>query len=57
MPTSLFEGKEYLCEVCNGSGEGQMDGTICYACKGTGVEGTEEEIENDEYDDDEDTFI
>ena len=25
-----------LCPVCNGSGEGQYEGTTCHACKGTG---------------------
>ena len=27
-----------LCGVCSGSGEGQYDGSRCYACHGTGVE-------------------
>ena len=26
------------CTACSGSGEGQYDGTRCYACHGTGVE-------------------
>ena len=25
-----------LCPRCNGSGEGQHDGTTCFSCKGTG---------------------
>ena len=39
-------GFEYLgddpdsgyCTTCSGSGEGQYDGTRCWACKGSGVE-------------------
>ncbi len=27
-----------LCAQCNGSGEGQHDGTSCFTCKGTGTE-------------------
>lgn len=27
-----------LCGSCNGSGEGQHEGTTCYRCKGRGVE-------------------
>ena len=26
----------YLCPTCNGSGEGQYEGTRCWACKGSG---------------------
>jgi len=25
-----------ICPACNGSGEGQHDGTTCYSCKGAG---------------------
>lgn len=32
------ELKSYLCRKCNGSGEGYYDGTVCDACKGSGVE-------------------
>ena len=28
---------ERNCGWCNGSGEGQADGTTCYQCKGSGV--------------------
>lgn len=31
-----------LCSSCNGSGEGQYDGTRCMFCKGTGTSVTEE---------------
>lgn len=27
-----------ICMGCNGSGEGQYDGTTCWHCKGKGVE-------------------
>ncbi len=27
-----------ICSRCNGSGEGQYDGTTCGSCKGAGVE-------------------
>lgn len=27
-----------ICINCNGSGEGQYDGTTCWSCKGKGVE-------------------
>ena len=26
-----------ICPVCDGSGEGQNEGTTCYKCKGQGV--------------------
>jgi len=42
--------EEGICPRCNGSGEGQYDGTRCYACKGSGVERSEED-EADEYED------
>lgn len=29
--------QESLCTACNGSGEGQYDGTRCGTCKGKGV--------------------
>ena len=29
------QGEGY-CQMCNGSGEGQFDGSICPACKGKG---------------------
>lgn len=32
------EAEDYLCASCNGSGEGQYDGTRCSTCHGTGVE-------------------
>ncbi len=28
---------ENLCQACNGTGEGQVDGSRCYTCKGSGV--------------------
>ncbi len=31
-----FDDEPGLCPWCNGSGEGQHDGTICTHCKGTG---------------------
>jgi hypothetical protein len=30
--------EEPLCSACNGTGEGQYDGSRCYSCKGSGVE-------------------
>ena len=30
--------EEYLCWLCNGSGEGRYDGSICTWCNGSGVE-------------------
>lgn len=30
------EMEQGCCSVCNGSGEGQFEGTRCYSCKGTG---------------------
>ena len=32
------EYEQVLCAACNGSGEGQYDGTRCSFCKGTGSE-------------------
>lgn len=29
---------EHICSACNGSGEGQYDGTRCMMCKGSGTE-------------------
>ena len=26
-----------LCPTCNGTGEGQVDGSHCHSCKGSGV--------------------
>lgn len=37
-PEESEEPKNYLCRKCNGSGEGYYDGTVCDACKGSGVE-------------------
>jgi len=31
-----------LCDICNGSGEGLTDGSICFKCKGKGVPNIEE---------------
>lgn len=27
-----------ICSTCQGSGEGQHEGTTCYSCKGSGTE-------------------
>lgn len=32
------EPEDEICPVCNGSGEGQYDGTTCRSCKGSGIE-------------------
>lgn len=37
-----------LCAACNGSGEGQYDGTRCYHCKGKGCHPSEREISRGE---------
>ena len=38
MQDEREENDEYLCAQCNGSGEGQYDGTTCWRCKGRGTE-------------------
>ena len=40
MQEEREENDEYLCAQCNGSGEGQYDGTTCWRCKGRGTEQT-----------------
>jgi DnaJ-class molecular chaperone len=35
-----------ICSACNGSGEGQHDGTRCYKCHGRGVEPVEHDDGN-----------
>ena len=30
--------EDSICSACNGSGEGQFDGTTCSHCRGSGVE-------------------
>lgn len=35
-----------ICSVCNGSGEGQYDGTRCPHCRGSGVEPCATDPEN-----------
>ena len=32
------EMEQGCCAVCNGSGEGQFEGSRCYSCKGTGTD-------------------
>jgi hypothetical protein len=32
------DGEEGYCPTCSGSGEGQYDGTRCWACKGKGFQ-------------------
>lgn len=32
-----YETKESVCEYCNGSGEGDVDGNICSYCNGMGT--------------------
>ncbi len=36
-----------ICEQCNGSGEGQYDGTRCGKCRGRGTE--RRDVDPDEY--------
>ena len=31
-----MEEETEICQSCNGSGEGQWDGSICHACGGEG---------------------
>lgn len=40
------EIEDLICPHCNGSGEGQFDGTHCISCKGSGVEQFEFEDES-----------
>ena len=35
--THRHEDDESICPGCNGSGEGQYDGTTCSSCGGSGV--------------------
>lgn len=46
------EDNESICPGCNGSGEGQYDGTTCSTCGGSGVvyEGDDGEPDFDEPD-------
>lgn len=46
------EDDESICTACNGSGEGQYDGTTCSTCDGSGVvyEGEDDEPDFDEPD-------
>lgn len=32
-----YDEEDYLCSICNGSGEGRTDMSRCYCCKGSGV--------------------
>ena len=38
--------KDNICQSCNGTGEGQVDGSRCYTCKGWGVSYDREEEES-----------
>ena len=42
------EPEPELCRACDGSGEGMHDGTRCQTCRGSGVEPTQEEIDEQE---------
>lgn len=46
--------KEIICPNCNGSGEGQYDGTRCTECKGRGTQLIETDLDDsdDPYDSD-----
>ena len=35
-----------ICWCCNGSGEGQADGTWCRVCRGSGEVPTEEDLDD-----------
>lgn len=39
--------EEEICSACSGSGEGMYDGSVCYKCKGTGVEPIEMDVDYD----------
>ena len=43
-----------VCEICNGSGEGMTDGSVCYSCGGTGsasdYDDTDQDFEDDSFD-------
>ena len=45
------EPEDEICPVCNGSGEGQYDGTTCRSCKGSGIEKHHDEEDFNEPDD------
>src|SRR5271157_1388221 len=47
VPEDEDEG-EQLCSSCNGTGEGQYDGSRCYSCKGWGVIRHREEEDPDD---------
>jgi len=38
--------KDKYCPACNGTGEGQVDGSRCYTCKGWGIAYDSEEEED-----------
>ena len=39
----LYNDDDELCQNCNGSGEGQYDGSRCWVCKGSGVDNSNSE--------------
>jgi len=39
-----------LCLACSGTGEGQHDGALCHACKGSGNYCTERDYDAPEFD-------
>jgi RecJ-like exonuclease len=46
--------EDLICSDCNGSGEGQYDGTICHTCHGGGTLKERiiaDTLEHDEFDD------
>ncbi len=34
---NLEDDGDILCRYCDGTGEGQTDGSRCYACRGKGI--------------------
>lgn len=56
-PKEVFDDTDYICTVCNGSGEGQYDGTKCYACNGSSVERCQQDSDDFEEPDEPDDYI
>ena len=38
MSDEIEEDDPEICNICDGTGEGRVDGTSCWACWGSGVQ-------------------